>query len=253
MDFSFQLYSARKFEPWEDVFAMLADAGYRRVEGFGALYKDVDRLRAMLDGNKLSMPTAHFGLDLLEGDFERAMAIADTLGVETVVCPHIAAELRPTDSAGWRAFAARLARIGENCQARGRGFAWHNHDFEFAATGDGQIPQRIILDAAPDIGWEIDVAWVVRGGGDPMNWIDEYASRIVAVHVKDIAPAGEAADEDGWADIGEGTIDWRALFARLRSQTRATHFIMEHDNPSDAARFARRSIEAARKLMEQGE
>ena len=103
-----------------------------------------------------------------------------------------------------------------------------------------------ILEAAPGIGWEIDVAWVIRGGADPREWIDRYGSRILAVHVKDIAPAGEAASEDGWADVGHGTVGWKDFVARLRASTPAELFIMEHDNPSDYRRFARRSIETAR-------
>ncbi len=134
----------------------------------------------------------------------------------------------------------------ENCRKAGLRFAWHNHDFEFVPCRDGAVPQRVILDAAPEIGWEMDVAWVVRGGADPMQWIDEYASRIVAAHVKDIAPAGEAQEEDGWADVGHGTMDWPAIIKALRDKTPARVFVMEHDNPSDVERFARRSIEAAK-------
>ena len=94
----------------------------------------------------------------------------------------------------------------------------------------------------------MDVAWIVRGGADPIAWIDEYASRIVAAHVKDIAPAGVAEDEDGWADVGHGTMDWAGILKALRDKTPARVFVMEHDNPSDFARFARRSIEAANRF-----
>ena len=68
--------------------------------------------------------------------------------------------------------------------------------------------RRISSTRRPSIGWEMDVAWVIRGGADPLKWIDEYGQRITAVHVKDIAPAGENANEDGWADVGHGTVDW---------------------------------------------
>lgn len=246
MNWSFQLYSARKFQPWEDVFAMVAKAGYTQVEGFGGLYDDPGGLRAMLDRNGLTMPTSHFSLDMLEDDFPAARRIAETLGIGTLICPHIAEESRPADEAGWKAFAGRLAAVHENCRKAGLRFAWHNHDFEFVPCADGSIPQKTILEAAPDIGWEIDVAWVVRGGADAMQWIDDYASRIVAAHVKDIASAGSAQDEDGWADVGHGTMDWPAIIKALRDKTPARVFVMEHDNPSDVGRFARRSIEAAR-------
>ena len=38
------------------------------------------------------------------------------------------------------------------------------------------------------------------------------------MHVKDIAPAGEAADEDGWADLGAGTVDWAGLIGALKAR-----------------------------------
>jgi sugar phosphate isomerase/epimerase len=245
MNWSFQLYSARNFQPWDDVLSLLARLGYRQVEGFGGLYGDPAALRSSLDRLGLAMPTGHFGLDQLEDDFDGARRIAETLGIGTLICPHIAQEQRPGDEAGWRAFAHRLAAVHENCRKAGLRFAWHNHDFEFVQTQDGIVPMRVILDAAPEIGWEIDVAWVVRGGSDPLAWIGEYASRIIAAHVKDIAPAGEAANEDGWADVGHGTIDWPHIMQALRETTSSRVFVMEHDNPSDLERFARRSIEAA--------
>ena len=245
MTWSFQLYSARDFQPWADVFAMVARLGYDGVEGFGGVYSDPAATRALMDRHGLSMPTGHFSLDMLENDPDAAFGLARTLGVETIICPHIAADLRPADADGWADFGKRLAAVHAACAKAGYPFAWHNHDFEFAALSDGSIPMRIMLDAAPDIGWEIDVAWVVRGGADPMSWIAEYGSRIVAAHVKDMAPAGEAADEDGWADVGHGTMDWPAIMTALRD-TKTAVFVMEHDKPSDIERFASRSIEAAR-------
>jgi sugar phosphate isomerase/epimerase len=226
----------------------VADAGYREVEGFGGVFDDPPAFRKKMDALGLSMPTGHFGIDLLEDDFARAAGIAKALGVTNIICPFLAPELRPTDAAGWRAFGERLARLGEAAGKAGLDFGWHNHHFEFEKLADGQVPMQIILDAAPGIGWEIDVAWVVRGNADPLEWIDRHGRRISAVHVKDIAPKGENADEDGWADVGHGTVDWKTIMKALREKTPAKVFVMEHDKPSDVGRFARRSIEAANRL-----
>ncbi len=245
MNWSFQLYSARNFQPWSDVLKLVSQAGYTAVEGFGGVYEDPKAFRAMLDANGLAMPSGHFSIDMLENETAKALDIADALGVNLLICPYLVAENRPTDADGWKRFGERLAAVGEGVQRAGKRFAWHNHDFEFAADAAGAVPQRLILEAAPNIGWEMDVAWVVRGGADPLAWIEEFGPRIVAAHVKDIAPAGAAADEDGWADVGHGTMDWKGLMKALRAKTPADIFVMEHDNPSDAARFARRSIEAA--------
>ncbi|MBC7280994.1 sugar phosphate isomerase/epimerase [Hoeflea sp.] len=251
MKFSFQLYSARNFQPWADVLAMLADAGYKNVEGFGGVYEDPEGFRALMDRNGLSMPSGHFSIDALEGDFDMAVKTATTLGVERIFCPHLAADKRPADKAGWQGFARRLGTVGEKIRAAGFGFGWHNHDFEFVPAVDGSLPMQVLLDTAPDLDWEADIAWIIRGGGDPFDWIDRHGDRITAVHVKDIAPAGECADEDGWADVGHGTVDWTRLFRDIAAATPAKLLVMEHDNPSDVGRFASRSLDWARGAAEQ--
>ena len=211
---SFQLYCARKFPPLSETLKQVAKAGYTKVEGFGGIYADLDEaalnaLRAELDANGLTMPTGHFGIDLLEQNPEQMFRIIKILGVEAIYCPHLVADQRPTDAAGWFAFGQRLQEAGKRYQDAGYTFGWHNHDFEFKALADGSTPQEQILAGGPDLTWEIDVAWVIRGGGDPFSWIESYGKRISGVHVKDIAPAGENVDEDGWADVGYGTVAWK--------------------------------------------
>lgn len=239
-ELSYQLYSSRNF-PFAQTLAMLAQAGYKNVEGYGGVYADLAGLKQGLDENGLAMPTGHFGLDMLENEPDRALEIAATLGMKALYCPYLPAELRPTDAAGWRAFGARLQKAGEPYRKAGLIFGWHNHDFEFVALADGSIPQELIFEGGPGLSWEADIAWVIRGGGDPIDWINRYGNRITAVHVKDIAPVGENLDEDGWADVGDGTVDWAALLKAL-GNTPVKYLVMEHDNPKDGDRFAKRSI-----------
>jgi len=248
MTVSFQLYSARNFQPWADVLKMISGVGYQNVEGFGGVYEDPKAFRALMDQNGLAMPSGHFAMDMLENDFSTAVSIAKDLGVETIICPFLMPDDRPGDSAGWVDFAHRLAAVGDKCKDAGFRFAWHNHDFEFKALPDGQVPQEIILENAPNIGWEMDVAWVVRGGADPFAWIERFGPRIWIAHVKDIAPEGDCKDEDGWADLGEGVMKWDELLAGLKSRGQTALFVMEHDKPSDAHRFASRSFQNFKKL-----
>lgn len=243
--FSYQLYSSREFPPLEDTLAMLRGLGYEQVEGYGGVYGDAAALRAALDRNGLAMPSGHFGLDMLEDNPGKVIEIARITGMKAVFCPHIGPELRPDSAAGWADFGRRLAKAGEPIMKAGFTYGWHNHDFELRALADGSVPLAHLLDAAPELAWEADIAWVARGGADPLEWIARYGDRLAAVHVKDIAPAGEKADEDGWEDVGHGTMPWTAIWATLKN-TPVDIFVMEHDKPSDHERFARRSIEAAR-------
>lgn len=243
--YSYQLYSSRKFPSLERTFTMLRDLGYRGVEGYSAIYADPVRLKRDLDALGLSMPTGHFSLDMLENEVDRVLEIAKAADMKAIFCPYLEADRRPDSVAGWQAFGKRLAAAGEPYRKAGYAFGWHNHDFEFRSLADGSVPQQHILDASPDLAWEADIAWIIKGGADPLEWIERYGDRILAVHVKDIAANGEKADEDGWEDVGHGTVDWAALFAALR-KTPARYFVMEHDNPSDDTRFASRSIETVR-------
>jgi sugar phosphate isomerase/epimerase len=239
---SFQLYSARNFPPVEDVLVLLAKIGYREVEGFGAVYSDPRELRDLLDEQGLAMPTGHFSLDMLEQEQSKVLAVASTLGMRRFYAPYLMPDERPKTAAGWRKFGKRLAAVGEWARSEGYGFGWHNHDFEFVKLANGATPHELIFDAAPMLDWEIDVAWIVRAKSNPIRWIKRYADRITTVHVKDVAVKGGNADEDGWADVGQGIVDWASAFAALK-KTRSLHYVMEHDNPNHLERFAKRSFD----------
>jgi len=73
---SFQLYSARTLEPLEAQFELLAGLGYKKVEPFGGLLNDPQRLKGQLELHGLSMPTSHVGLDRLRADCSRISAQA---------------------------------------------------------------------------------------------------------------------------------------------------------------------------------
>ena len=238
-----QLYSGRKFPPVEMQFATIARHGFTNVETFAPFYDDVSATKRLLDAHGLSARSGHFSVAMLEGEGERAVDVARRLGVEIVIAPYLAPAERPATVEGWKALGTRLVKIRERLSAAGLRFAWHNHDFEFQPLEDGSLPIEHVL--GEHILWEADLAWVMRGGANPPRWIERYSGRIPLVHVKDIAPAGEKAGEDGWADVGTGTVPWSELWP-LCVAAGAEMMIAEHDNPSDFDRFVRVSAAAMR-------
>lgn len=249
MQISYQLYSSRDAGPWDDTLKHLAALGYRNVEGFGGVYSEPHAFRALLEENQLAMPSGHFfPLGSFEEGFDKSMAAAKVLGMERLFCPAPTDEYRNgADLGAWKALANRLNEAGKRVTGAGLRFGWHNHHWEFMPLEDGTVPMQVLLDLAPEIEWEMDVAWVVRGGGDPLAWIDAHKARITTAHVKDIAPEGDCADEDGWADVGYGVMDWPGLMGALR-RAGVDLFVMEHDKPNDAGRFATRSIATVKEL-----
>lgn len=240
---SYQLYCSRNFPPLGATLKMLADTGFKEVEGYGGLFGELDALKAGLDATGLKMTSSHIGLDMAEDDAANMIAMAKDLGTQKMIVPFVMPDARPKDAAGWAAFGTRLAEAAKPFQDAGLVFGWHNHDFEFVATETGDLPLDLIAAASDDLMLELDLGWVLRAGLSPVDWIQKYAGRITAAHIKDIAPAGENADEDGWADVGHGVQDWPSIHAALHA-TGVNHYVIEHDNPKDHARFASRSLAA---------
>lgn len=237
---SFQLYSARKFPPLDRQLAALAALGFRNIEPYGGLLADGAALKDGLQRYGLQAPSSHIALDRLRTDRDGVAAQAGELGIRYLIVPAIPPEARPTDLEGWRQLGRELGAMQEALAKRDVGLGWHNHEFEFRPVANGRFPLDIILDAAPGLFWEADIGWIHVAGEDPLAWLEKHRERIKAVHIKDVAPPGEKADEDGWATVGEGVIDWRRLLPAIEA-TGADLLVLEHDNPADFEGFARRS------------
>jgi sugar phosphate isomerase/epimerase len=247
MKLSFQLYSSRNFPPVEDQIAALAALGYRNVEPYGPIYNELADFKQALEKHGVAAPSGHFDLSMLEGDLQRAIDIARTLGMQLVIAPYLAPGDRPTDRAGWIAFGQRLVPIAEGLKQAGLDFAWHNHDFEFVLLPDGSLPIDALLSASPMIGLELDVAWAVKGGVDAAAFIERNAERIIAIHMKDMARDNSVPEEQGWTDVGLGTMPWADLWPSIE-KTRATIAVMEHDEPLSFKRFAENSARGVAKF-----
>lgn len=237
---AFQLYSARN-TPLPTALQVIADAGYTEVEAYKDNVQQPVVFQTELQNSGLSVVSLHVGLDELQNNMLATLELAAMLDINHIVCPYLLVDQRPVHHAGWLKLAGELADINAQISATGRDFAWHNHDFEFVALADGSIPMRLLLDGAPDMHWQMDIGWIQRISESPASWLRTYGDRISAVHLKDVAKTGACDDEDGWADVGYGTVDWQEIIPEL-NRCDTDLFIIEHDNPSDLARFATRSF-----------
>ncbi|MFO7805287.1 MAG: sugar phosphate isomerase/epimerase [Paracoccaceae bacterium] len=237
---AYQLYCSRKFPPLGDTLKMLSEAGFTAVEGYGGLLEDAEALKSGLKDSGLHMVSCHVGLDQMETKADMVMGLARDLNIQNIYVPFVMPDDRPTDAAGWRAFAARVAKAGQPVRDAGLTFGWHNHDFELAKLDSAETPLDILAQT-DGLTLELDLGWVARAGEDPVAWIEKHADKITAAHIKDVAPAGENADEDGWADVGHGTQDWPAITKALTAAG-VDLYVTEHDNPADHQRFATRSL-----------
>lgn len=226
-----QLYTLRD-EMKRDVattLARVARIGYKEVEFAGYFDHSPAEIRGMLDANGLTAPSAHIPLNALKSDPNSVIAAARSIGHQYVVMPYLDETARRT-MADWHALAKTLNDIAGEMSRAGLRFAYHNHDFEFAPI-DGMVPYEVLL-AETDpklVLLEMDLYWTVKAGQDPLAWFAKYPGRFPLVHVKD----SSGAPKHEMADVGQGTIDWRRIFAH-RAEAGIAHYVVERDNPTDA-------------------
>ena len=242
---SIQLYTLRELGDLDRILEAVAHAGFRHVEMVGSHLDDPARTLRRLETHGLRASSSHVGLAQLRQKPEAIMEAAEALGIDELYMPAVPPEDRNMDAAGWRALGAELSDIAEDFLVQGLRLGYHNHHWELTPKDGEKTALELIFDAAGDgpLTWQADVAWLVRGGAEPETWLARYADRLRSAHVKDIAPEGENVDQDGWADVGHGVLDWPKLWEACRVQG-AGWMVVEHDKPADPAGSARRSFES---------
>ncbi len=124
---------------------------------------------------------------------------------------------------------ATLNKTGEAARKAGLQFCYHNHDMEFKAV-DGKVPYHLLLTEtdAKNVKMELDLAWAIKGGQNPVQMFKEHPGRFPLWHVKDLD-----ASHNTILPVGSGTIDFKPIFAAAASSG-MQHFFVEHDMPKDA-------------------
>lgn len=221
-----QLYTVRELFATDPVATLekVAKIGYREVEYGGGGYDKMDHamLRKTTDRLGLKAPSVHIGYDALLDNFDASLAMAKTLGADTVVLPYMVAKHRTAEA--WSAAMPNFNRFGEKLKAAGLGFAYHNHDFEFTVKPDGvSLYDRFLKEVDPGlVQVELDLYWAIHAGEDIATLIDRLAGRIYGYHVKDMRP------DRSMTAVGQGNVDFAKIF-KLNAKAGVKHFYVEND------------------------
>jgi sugar phosphate isomerase/epimerase len=233
-----QLYTVRDLMKADmpGTLAKVARIGYKEVEFAGYFGRTPAQVRALLKQNGLASPSSHIPLETLEKDSVRAFADAKAIGHQWVTVPWIPEERRKTLD-DWKNIVTLLNQLGPQAKAAGLRLAYHNHDFEIRSV-DGQRPLDYMLDHTDPslVDFEMDLYWVVFGGGDPIDFFNRHPKRFAMVHVKDSA----GPPDNKMVDVGQGKIDFRTIFA-ASDKAGIKHYFVEHDQPADPIATIRNS------------
>jgi sugar phosphate isomerase/epimerase len=233
-----QLYTVRDLMKADlpGTLAKVAAIGYKEVEFAGYFGRTPAQIRDLLRRDGLTSPSTHLPFDSLDTSWQKQLDDAKAVGHHWTTIAFIPAEKRQTLD-DWKRHAATFNRAAAQAKSAGLRFAYHNHDFEFKAI-DGTRPYDILLkETDPSlVDFEMDIFWVVYGGANPIDLINQYPKRFALAHVKD----SSGLPDKKMVDVGQGTIDFRSIFAQS-DKAGFKHYFVEHDQPADPIATIRNS------------
>lgn len=238
-----QLYTVRDLisKDLKGTIEAVSTVGYDYVELFGYANRQyfgmsVADFYNLLSNNELRVVSSHHVSGrvgnkeqgtLLNG-WDQAIEDAVSVGQEFMVCSWLFPEER-TSMESYKELTEILNQAGEKCKNAGIQFCYHNHDFEFMEL-EGEIPMYHVLDNTdPEyVKMELDLYWITKAGYDPIAFFEKYPGRTPLWHVKDM----EDSEDKSFADVGEGTIDFRNIFANAEKSGMKSFFV-EQDVSDD--------------------
>ena len=224
-----QLYTVRNQmrETVEKTLEQVARIGYKEVEFAGYFGRTPQQIRTILDANGLTSPSAHSAnMPAIRQRLNQLIDEAAVIGQKYLICASIPRAEMTAD--GFKKVAGELNRAGETAAKSGIRFGFHNHSDDLAPLGSTTGFDILLTECDPRVtSMQMDIFWLVKGGKDPLAYIDRYPGRFYSVHVKDMDANG------AMVDAGAGTLPFGRIFAQSK-KAGLQHYFVEHDDPGDA-------------------
>jgi sugar phosphate isomerase/epimerase len=240
-----QLYTLRDMmeKSVADTLKLVAGVGYGDVEFAGYFGHSAADIRKLLDANGLAAPSVHVPLEVLRSALPQVIKDAKAIGHHYIVLPWLSEEQRGDSVDNYKKLAVELNGFAKPIKDAGLQLAYHNHDFELTQVKGG-LPYDVLLgETDPDlVKMELDLFWAVKAGVDPLKLFAANPGRFPLVHVKDMAKDG------AMVDVGTGTIDFKAIFAKAE-QAGIRHQFIEHDNSSNRITTIRQGYQALSQVL----
>lgn len=222
-----QLYTVRQqmAESVERTLHEVARIGYNEVEFAGYFDRPPRAIKQLLDRNGLRSPSAHIGIDAFDSGWFQRLNEASEIGQKWLVVASLPESARNSLDAIKRT-AAKLDKAANEAKTFGIRIGYHNHDIEFTEVEGRRIYDVLLEDTDPKlVDFELDIYWIVRGGGDPFAYFKKWPGRFPLLHLKD----GSGPPDWTMTAVGKGTIDFTAIL-RAHDEGGFKHYYVENDN-----------------------
>jgi inosose dehydratase len=248
--------------PYSKVLDEITESGYAGTElgPFGYFPTEPQQLTSELSARGLQLVASFVPIPLAhperyEAGYQEAMKVARLLaqtGARLIVLADEMSEARIAVSgrvdesrdgmsdSQWEGAAEIVGRIAEACRELGLSAVFHHHAGTFVETP--KEIARLCERTDPDlVGLCLDTGHYFFGGGDPVDAVRLYGSRIRHLHLKDVQlPILEAARREGvgfleavrrgvFCELGEGAVNLNKVIQDIVAGGNSEWAIVEQD------------------------
>ena len=123
--------------------------------------------------------------------------------------PALPADERKGDAARWHQAGQELGEFAAKLADKGIKLGYHNHHWELEAMADGRPALAHFFDGANGhpLTWQVDVAWLARGGANPSEWLVKEKARVASAHGL-LTDTVIVSDDAGQFDVGRHGLCW---------------------------------------------
>jgi sugar phosphate isomerase/epimerase len=214
-----QLYSLRDMVKDSGIQAVLetvAKMGYKTVEtaGYdnGKIYGLApSEFKKITEDLGMKCTSAHLGQSFTKEKeaevmswWDQAIAAYNEVGVKYLIQPWMPVNAESTLD-DLKLYCDYFNAVGYKTAAASIAFGYHNHNFEFRKIEDQLIYDFLLENVSPNhVCFQMDVYWVIKGGGDPIAYLKSRPGQFKLIHIKDEKEIGAS-----------GEIDFKPIFEQM--------------------------------------
>ncbi len=219
-----QSWCFRHFKPLPDFLAQLKSTGAAATElcAVHADFAKPDSAPAVVEQFKAAgVGIVAIGVEYLTGDADKDRPRFQWCKAAGV--GHMSISFQPTaldhDAAGLKA----IERLADEFDLQ---LGIHNHG-GYDWLGNATALKYVFGKVGPRIGLHMDTAWAIDAKQNPVEWAEQFAGRVVGLHVKDFTYTPDRTPHD--VIIGTGILDLPKLMGVLKQQKFSGPLVIEYE------------------------
>jgi sugar phosphate isomerase/epimerase len=219
-----QIFPVRKqlVKDFDGTLRELYAAGYRVIEFCsppGLVSMKAAEIRRRVEATGLRVVSCHYQFRELKDNTGERIAFAQELGLDQMIVATYGLPANGTLD-DWRRAADDTNKLGEQTRKAGMQLGFHNHLFEFQQIGGVLIFDELMKQWDRELVKSQFQVNLLSLGLDPVTFLRKYPGRFLSMHLQDWSTAARKE-----VPIGQGSIDWKKLFAAARKSGIRNYFV----------------------------